>query len=389
MSNDNGLLCFTNCFLALEDGKLHERDLWIDTNTGLIVDAQTQERSLYPKLLRLLQPRRYPNSANLLGWHVEGPFLQPAKRGAHDPNLLLSSVPEGLATFDEIYALSKNKESDNCVKIITAAPELNGVLNSIEGLVKERGITFSIGHSIANSSVAVRAVQKGARLITHLFNAMPQLHHRDPAIIGLLGAGGGRRQKGQEGIMEFVQGKVARELGKIPPSEALAEVLTPPGTPMTESYVSALIKEQDLSLEEFKRPYYGIIVDGIHSHPHSVRLAYTAHPKGCILITDAMSMLDPHLPDGVHDWRDGRQILKDGDRLFIAGTDTLAGSVITLDKCVRNFSSFTGASLAESLLAATLHPAKCLKIDDRKGLLKGGRDADLTIWDKETEEVIG
>lgn len=109
-------------------------------------------------------------------------------------------------------------------------------------------------------------------------------------------------------------------------------------------------------------------------------------------------MLDPHLPDGIHDWRDGRSLLKDGDRLTIAGTDTLAGryvqlaclrphgltslcSVVTLDKCVRNFSHFTGTPLAKSIICATLHPAQCLGIESRKGTLRPGADADLTVWD--------
>lgn len=59
----------------------------------------------------------------------------------------------------------------------------------------------------------------------------------------------------------------------------------------------------------------------------------------------------------------------------------ISRSVVTLDKCVRNFAQFTGASLATSIVCATLHPAKCLKIEDRKGTLRAGADADLTVWD--------
>ncbi|CAK5270224.1 unnamed protein product [Mycena citricolor] len=59
----------------------------------------------------------------------------------------------------------------------------------------------------------------------------------------------------------------------------------------------------------FERPFYDMIVDGIHSHPNSVRLAYTAYPAGCILITDAMKILDPNLRDGIHEWRDGKRCL--------------------------------------------------------------------------------
>lgn len=90
----------------------------------------------------------------------------------------------------------------------------------------------------------------------------------------------------------------------------------------------------------------------------------------------AQKILDPHLKDGIHEWRDGKRFVKDGDRLFIEGTNTLAGrsvvfsghtqtisdfspvSVVTLDTCVRNFSRFTGCSLGEAIKCATYNPAK-------------------------------
>jgi N-acetylglucosamine-6-phosphate deacetylase len=131
----------------------------------------------------------------------------------------------------------------------------------------------------------------------------------------------------------------------------------------------------------FERPFYEMIVDGIHSHPNSVRLAYSAHPAGCILITDAMKILDPNLRDGLHEWRDGKRFVKDGDKLYLEGTTTLAGSVVTLDKCVRNFSRFTGCSLGEAIKCATYNPAKCLGIEHKKGTLRPGADADFAVLD--------
>lgn len=89
-----------------------------------------------------------------------------------------------------------------------------------------------------------------------------------------------------------------------------------------------------------------------------------------------MKILDPHLQDGVHEWRDGKRFVKEGDKLYLEGTDTLAGrydrraevgrvlimsvchSVVTLDKCVRNFVRFTGCTLGEAIKCATLNPAK-------------------------------
>lgn len=99
---------------------------------------------------------RGENSAHLLGWHIEGPFLQMTKRGAHNPSLVISAAG-GLKTFEEIYG-AENMEftedwlmSDSVetgrvgVRIITAAPEVDGVLDAVYELT-QRGIVYSIGH---------------------------------------------------------------------------------------------------------------------------------------------------------------------------------------------------------------------------------------------------
>lgn len=498
MSASNSLICFTNCFLALEDGSLVSRDLWIDAELGVILDSQhtfftartrpsrtidlegailapglldiqingafgvdfsiyndnkgipsdsaeeaiadegyvaslvrvamsivetgvtglvptivTQRRELYPKLLTLLTPRDPPRGAHLLGWHAEGPFLQPAKRGAHTQALLLSA-PEGIATLEDVYSPAALGKHVGGVRIITAAPELEGIIGAVAPL-SERGVVFSIGHSIAPTPTATAAVERGARLITHLFNAMPQLHHRDPSIIGLLGSSKGAKAGGtSRGRSSGKTGPVGSAAGVLggkalfkkisyanltPASgtvtgpigaEALEEMLTPPQTPIGRSpvigpSVGVLDTGATSTIEPLERPFYGIIVDGIHSHPNSVKLAYTAHPEGCILVTDAMSMLDPHLPDGVHEWRDGKRLVKEGDKLFIEGTDTLAGSVVTLPKCIKNFMAFTSSTLGQAIKCATYNPAKCLGIEARKGTLRAGADADLVVMNRRGE----
>ena len=116
----------------------------------------------------------------------------------------------------------------------------------------------------------------------------------------------------------------------------------------------------------------------------------------------AMKILDPHLKDGVHEWRDGKRFVKEGAKLYLEGTDTLAGrcvlpifrpairvsncsptcSVVTLDTCVRNFSRFTGCSLGEAIKCVTFNPARCLGIENRKGTLRPGVDADLVVLDR-------
>ena len=158
--------------------------------------------------------------------------------------------------------------------MITLAPELDSSGSVIENL-QSRNIVVSIGHSAATYAQASSAVERGATMITHMYNAMPQPHHRDTGIVGILGA--------QEGI---------------------------------------------------NKPYFGIIVDGIHVHPSMVRLAYAAHPEGCILVTDAMSVLG--LPDGDYPWTNGEMIEKMVWKVTLKGQDgKLAGrQVAALRNCM-------------------------------------------------------
>lgn len=122
---------------------------------SLITIFQTQEKSLYPKLLELLRPISPENSANLLGWHAEGPFLQLAKKGAH-ASPFLRAAHDRFATFEEVYGasnlahkedwlMSPTAEASTGVRIITAAPEIEGVMESVKELT-DRGVVFSIGH---------------------------------------------------------------------------------------------------------------------------------------------------------------------------------------------------------------------------------------------------
>ena len=148
--------------------------------------------------------------------------------------------------------------------MVTLAPELDASHSVIKNL-KDRGIVVSMGHSAATYEQACRGMRQGATMITHLFNAMNQPHHRTSGIFGMLGA-----------------------------------------------------------KEDFERPFYGIIADDIHVHPSMVKVAYTAHPDGCILVTDAMSVLG--LPDGDYEWTNGEIIEKKGIKVTLKGTDgTIAG----------------------------------------------------------------
>jgi N-acetylglucosamine-6-phosphate deacetylase len=117
---------------------------------------------------------RSPESAAMLGLHFEGPYLNPAKAGAHVVHYLRRPALEELRYFDPAV-----------VRLFTVAPELPGAIPLIRALV-ERGIHVGLGHSMASYEQTLAAAAAGARWGTHLFNAMAGLHHRHPGIIGAL-----------------------------------------------------------------------------------------------------------------------------------------------------------------------------------------------------------
>lgn len=113
------------------------------------------------------------HGAQPLGLHVEGPFLNPARRGAHNPEYLRKPDPALIAEWT----------IERGVRLVTLAPELPGALDIIQRL-SERGIAVSAGHSIAAFDEAQAGVQAGLTYATHLFNAMPPLDHREPGLVG-------------------------------------------------------------------------------------------------------------------------------------------------------------------------------------------------------------
>lgn len=116
-----------------------------------------------------------PGGAELVGVNLEGPFLSPAKKGAQNPDFLRSPDPALLERLQEA--------SGGCVRLITLAPELPGAAEFVKA-AGELGITVSVGHTAAGYDAAKAAFQAGAAQVTHLFNAMPPLAHREPGVIG-------------------------------------------------------------------------------------------------------------------------------------------------------------------------------------------------------------
>lgn len=119
--------------------------------------------------------RKNTGGAELVGVHLEGPFLSMAKKGAQNADYL--HAPD-IAMLRRLQA-----SAEGCVRLVTAAPEEAGALEFIRAAV-EAGIAVSVGHTVADYDIAKAAFAAGADHVTHLYNGMPPMHHRAPGVIG-------------------------------------------------------------------------------------------------------------------------------------------------------------------------------------------------------------
>ena len=113
--------------------------------------------------------------AGILGTHLEGPFLDPGHRGAHDPAVLREATPDAVAALLAAGA--------GTIRQVTLAPELPGAAEAIRTFV-DAGVAVAVGHTDADAEATRAAFEAGATILTHAFNAMPPLHHRAPGPVG-------------------------------------------------------------------------------------------------------------------------------------------------------------------------------------------------------------
>lgn len=144
--------------------------------TAFLPTIITSPLETYPERLVALMAAATPNQgATVLGVHVEGPFLNPNKKGAHNPIHLRLPSPQSVAPLVATGAM----------RLMTLAPELPGGTETIAYL-RRHGVVVSIGHTDAHYDDAHAALDHGVTWATHLFNAMPTLGHRDPGAVGAL-----------------------------------------------------------------------------------------------------------------------------------------------------------------------------------------------------------
>ncbi len=227
--------------------------------------------------------------AKILGVHLEGPCLNYEKRGAHPPEYLLPLSVEEVKRVLGDYA--------HVVKIITLAPELD-VTGGAIAYLHSLGITISLGHSQATAEQAKQAFAAGATMVTHAFNAMPPLHHREP---GLLAAA------------------------------------------ITDNNVMC-----------------GLIADGHHVSPIMLDILLRAsnYEQGIFLVSDALAPLG--LPDGVYPW-DSRQIeVKSGTARLTNGT--LSGTTLPLLIGAQNLVKWGICDVEAAIKLVTEAPRKAINL---------------------------
>lgn len=277
------------------------------------VMTDTQEQTEWCIGQMHLHEQLEQGGAELLGIHLEGPFLSSEYKGCMPEYLLREN---DLPLAEHYQELAKGK-----IRYITLSPELSGTIGMIPRL-RELGIVAGIGHSGATYQKTMEAVSAGATVGTHVGNAMRLLHQHEPGVLGA--------------ILE---------------SDTYAEV----------------------------------ICDGRHLHPGTVRILLKA--KGLdriIAITD--SIMAAGLPDGHYHLGVNEVVVEYGDAK-LASNGTRAGSTLTQDAALRNLLEYTGLSLEQILPLLTENPALALGLENRKGFIADGKDADLVLLDGQNEVV--
>ena len=288
--------------LAFPDLELKDRDklelicnfLWqqgIDGFLPTIVTTSLEkiQRSLWVIAEFMNQQKEKKLTAKILGVHLEGPFLNYQKRGAHPPEYLLplnlETVKQVLGNYLEI------------VKIITLAPELDSK-DEVIPYLQSLGIIVSLGHSLATAQQAKKAFKLGASMVTHAFNAMPSLHHRQPGLLG-------------------------------------------------EAIINSNV-------------YCGLIADGNHVCPTMLEILLKAsnYERGIFLVSDALAPIG--LDDGIYPW-DNREITVSNGTARLAD-GTLAGTTLPLLVGVKNLVEWGICSLENAIALATESPRKAISL---------------------------
>ncbi len=245
------------------------------------------------------------NGAKVLGVHMEGPFINAIYKGAQSDKYIIKPSYQFIENYTDV------------IKLVSYAPEMDENYSFTKEVKEKTDITLSIGHTNATYNQAKEAFNCGCSHVTHLFNAMTPLNHREPGVVG---------------------------------AALTSDVFTE------------------------------LIADTIHVNQQLFQFVLDNKGKHkMVLITD--SMRAGCMKDGVYDLGGQAVFVKDGAARLESGN--LAGSVLMLNKAVYNFFKNTDLTIDEAIHMASLNPATSIGIENCKGSLEIGKDADISIFDEE------
>ncbi len=253
------------------------------------------------------------NGAEILGVNLEGPYINPKKKGAQ--------AEEHIKPIDAQFVI----DNADIISLATVAPEMEGGPEGIKKICENCDVKISIGHTDALFEEAMAGIDAGATHITHLFNAQTALQHRNPGVVG-----------------------------------------------------AALLRDV----------YTELICDTFHIHKGLFELVAKIKGDKLVLITDCTRA--GGMPDGEYTLG-GQKIFVNGIKCLLED-GTIAGSVLKLNNAVKNVYNNTDMPLWAVVSAASFNPAKAIGVDDRKGSLEAGKDADIIITDRNfniTKTIIG
>ena len=244
------------------------------------------------------------DGAEILGVNLEGPFINPKKKGAQ--------AEAHIKAPDADFVI---KNSD-IISLATMAPEMEGGCEAIKKIKENCNVRVSVGHTDATFEETLSGIDAGATHITHLFNAQTPLHHRNPGVVG-----------------------------------------------------AALLRDV----------YTELICDTFHVHKGLFELIAKIKGDKLVLITDCTRA--GGMPDGEYTLG-GQKIIVNGIECLLED-GTIAGSVLKLNNAVKNVYKNTEMPLWQIVAAASLNPSKAIGVDDRKGSIEVGKDADIIIADRD------
>ena len=271
--------------------------------------TMTYDEDTLCSIMEAVAAHKNGSGSDLVGINMEGPFISAQRIGAQNPRFL--HTPD----INMFYRLQKR--ANGLIKLLDIAPEEPGAMDFIKTV--SENVRISLAHTCTDYETAKAAFKNGASHMTHLYNAMPPIGHREPGPI-----------------------------------------------------VAAL--EENAHVE--------LIADGIHVHPAMVRFTFnTFGADRVVLISD--SMMACGLPNGQYALGGQAVTVKDFRCTLTDSPDTIAGSATCLFDCMRRAVTDMGIPLETAIRAATVNPAKCIGVDNDYGSLAIGKFGNVVLTDSD------